>query len=302
VTFGLQQGSRTQAWSYDSSVVSSSDGLYNGPSTGSISVSLTGVDFGFNVYSATLRFGRTLNFVSRISGGTACEVSAWRSNSALTNKISTGSGGFSLVNGFGDSVLLMVSLHSVQYNMSLVFSYDRVSVRPFKVPSFASSGAILISESICRGLGLASFSQSARMGLSSFEYSGWKSDSSVICKFSRGAAGGVMQMIVTTGLQFSILTNPGAKTTLQGPASIGSCSKLTVHVHVPPPASYSTINDIVSIGRWKIASIPSMLSPDIASKLTLALQHRLNQVTYSGFDFLANSWSGLGIKGWCVRN
>jgi hypothetical protein len=58
VTFGLQQGSRTQAWCYDAAVVSSVGGLTNGPSSGSTSATVAGFSFGSWGYSGKARVGR----------------------------------------------------------------------------------------------------------------------------------------------------------------------------------------------------------------------------------------------------
>ena len=47
VTFGLQQGSQTQAWSYDAAVrVSSVGGASNGPASGCTSATVAGFSFG----------------------------------------------------------------------------------------------------------------------------------------------------------------------------------------------------------------------------------------------------------------
>ena len=58
VTFGLQQGSRTQAWCYDAAVVSCADGATNGPSSGSTSATVAGFSFGSWDYSGKARVGR----------------------------------------------------------------------------------------------------------------------------------------------------------------------------------------------------------------------------------------------------
>ena len=79
VTFGLQQGSRTQAWCYDAAVVSSVGGLTNGPSSGSASVTVAGVGFGGRGCSGRARMGRGAASESDMTGGSACEASTWRS-------------------------------------------------------------------------------------------------------------------------------------------------------------------------------------------------------------------------------
>ena len=93
VTFGLQQGSRTQAWSYDAAVVSSVGGATNGPSSGSTSATVAGFSFGSWGYSGAVRLGRSMSTVIGMTGGTACEASTWRSTSAVDCKLSAGVGG-----------------------------------------------------------------------------------------------------------------------------------------------------------------------------------------------------------------
>ncbi len=57
VSFGLQQGSRTQAWCYDAAAVSSGRGLTDGPSSGSVSLTIAGLGFGSFGYSSTVVVG-----------------------------------------------------------------------------------------------------------------------------------------------------------------------------------------------------------------------------------------------------
>ena len=93
VTFGLQQGSRTQAWCYDAAVVSSAGGATNGPSSGCTSATVAGFSFGSWGYSGKARVGRGAVGDMDMTGGTACEASTWRSNSAVECKLSAGVGG-----------------------------------------------------------------------------------------------------------------------------------------------------------------------------------------------------------------
>ncbi len=57
VTMGLQQGSLTQAWSYDTVVVSSIGGLTNGPTSGCTSSTVSGLGFGSLGLSGKARVG-----------------------------------------------------------------------------------------------------------------------------------------------------------------------------------------------------------------------------------------------------
>ena len=87
VTVGLQQGSRTQAWCYDAAVVSSAGGLTNGPSSGCTSATVAGFSFWSWGYSGKARVGRGAVSDMDMTGGTACEVSRWKSNSAVECKL-----------------------------------------------------------------------------------------------------------------------------------------------------------------------------------------------------------------------
>ena len=93
VTFGLQQGSRTQAWCYDAAVVSSVGGATNGPSSGCTSATVAGFSFGSWDYSGKARVGRGAASSMDMTGGTACEASKWKSNSGVECKLSAGVGG-----------------------------------------------------------------------------------------------------------------------------------------------------------------------------------------------------------------
>ena len=68
VTFGVQKGSRTQAWSYDCGVVSSVGGASNGPSSGSTSATVAGLSFGSAGYSGRVRGMCALIHSSRRTG------------------------------------------------------------------------------------------------------------------------------------------------------------------------------------------------------------------------------------------
>jgi hypothetical protein len=89
VTFGLQQGSRTQAWCYAAAVVSSVGGVTNGPSSGSTCVFALGLSFGSSGISGRGRPGRRSLFSTEFRRGSACEASSWKSNSGVKCKISS---------------------------------------------------------------------------------------------------------------------------------------------------------------------------------------------------------------------
>ena len=94
VTFGLQQGSQTQAWSYDAAVrVSSVGGASNGPASGCTSATVAGFSFGGHGYSGRVRVGRSAAHSADMTGGSGCEASTWRSSSAVECKLGAGLGG-----------------------------------------------------------------------------------------------------------------------------------------------------------------------------------------------------------------
>jgi hypothetical protein len=93
VTFGLQQGSRTQVWCYDAAAVSAVGGLTNGPSSGSAFVTIAGKGFGRSGGSGSVHVGRGAARDSDMTGGSGCEMFVWKSSSGVECKLSAGVGG-----------------------------------------------------------------------------------------------------------------------------------------------------------------------------------------------------------------
>ncbi len=90
VTFGLQQGSRTQVWCYDADAVSSVGGLTNGPSSGSTSVTVSGLNFGYVGYSPSALLSHSNNLNLWIQSSSECSV--WLSSTVIFFKVPAGLG------------------------------------------------------------------------------------------------------------------------------------------------------------------------------------------------------------------
>ncbi|OBQ32129.1 MAG: hypothetical protein AN484_28250, partial [Aphanizomenon flos-aquae WA102] len=123
VTFGLQQGSRTQAWCYDGAVVSSVGGASNGPSSGSSSATVAGFSFGSAGYSGRARVGRGAASSADMTGGSACEASTWRSSSVVECRVAGGLGGGSPLR-LGQGLPVVVTFGLQQGSRTQAWCYD----------------------------------------------------------------------------------------------------------------------------------------------------------------------------------
>ncbi len=141
VTMGLQQGSLTQAWSYDTGAVSSVGGLTNGASSGGLSVSVLGRGYGAAGVSAGMRVGRALSDRG-MEGGSGCEASVWASDSAAVCKVAGGVGG-SFRRGWGLPVVVSGGLQ--QGSLTQAWSYDTGAVSSVGgLTNGASSGGLSV--------------------------------------------------------------------------------------------------------------------------------------------------------------
>jgi hypothetical protein len=187
VTFGLQQGSRTQAWCYDAAVVSSVGGLTNGPSSGSTSATVAGFSFGSCGYSGKARVGRGAASSIDMTGGTACEASSWKSNSAVECKLSAGVGGGAPMRQ-GQGLPVVVTFGLQQGSRTQAWCYDAAVVSSVggltNGPSSGSTSATVAGFSF----GSCGYSGKARVGRgaassidmtggTACEASSWKSNS-----------------------------------------------------------------------------------------------------------------------------
>ena len=139
VTFGLQQGSRTQAWCYDGAVVSSVGGASNGPSSGSSSATVAGFSFGSAGYSGLARVGRGAASSADMTGGSACEASTWRSNSVVECRVAGGLGGGSPLR-VGQGLPLVVTAGLQQGSLTRAWSYDRAVVSSVALTNGPTTG------------------------------------------------------------------------------------------------------------------------------------------------------------------
>ena len=218
VTFGLQQGSRTQVWCYDAAAVSSVGGLTNGPSSGSTLVTVAGLGFGSFGHSGRVRVGRGAASDGDMTGGSGCEMSGWKSSSGVECKVSAGvGGGFPMRRGQGLPVVVTFGLQ--QGSRTQVWCYDAAAVSSVGgLTNGPSSGSTSVTVA---GAGFGGFGHSGRVrfgrgaasdsdmtGGSGCEMSAWKSNSGVECKLSTGVGGGFpmrrgqgLPVVVTFGLQ-----------------------------------------------------------------------------------------------------
>jgi hypothetical protein len=125
VSAGLQSGSLTRAWSYDAAEVSAAGGASNGPSSGSVSVSVAGQGLGSRGYSGAARVGRGAASEGDVTGGTACEASRWLSSSSAVCKVGGGVGGGAR-RGQGLPVVVSAGLQSG--SLTQAWSYDAAEV------------------------------------------------------------------------------------------------------------------------------------------------------------------------------
>ena len=227
VTFGLQQGSRTQAWCYDAAVgVSSVSGLTNGPSSGCTSATVAGVSFGSRRYSGGVRVGRHQALPTDMTGGTACEASTWESSSAVECKLSAGMGGGTFRRPDAAGLPVVVTFGLQQGSLTQAWCYDSAVVSGMRNASSngPSSGSTFATVA-GTGFGSAGYSGRGRVGRhqalpmnmtggTACSASSWRSNSAVECKLSAGMGGGTYRMpdaaglpvVVTFGLHQGSLT------------------------------------------------------------------------------------------------
>ena len=197
VSAGLQQGSLTDAWCYNAPAVRAIGGNHtNGPTSGSVSVTLSGSLFGRQGFSSQGRIGRASSFDSDMTGGSACEASTWRSDSSTLCKVSAGSGGgWPMRRGRGMPVVVSAGLQ--QGSLTDAWCYNSpLLTSVFQSFNGPSTGSVVVTVS---GLTLSAFGVSAGAligrhstghvniiaGSSSISNL-WVSDSTVTCKHSSG--------------------------------------------------------------------------------------------------------------------
>jgi hypothetical protein len=213
VTFGLQQGSRTQVWCYDAAAVSSVGGLTNGPSSGSAIVTVAGTGFGSFGHSGRVRVGRGAASDGDMTGGSGCEMSAWKSTSGVECKLSAGvGGGFPVRRGQGLPVVVTFGLQ--QGSRTQVWCYDAAAVSSVggltNGPSSGSSSVIVFGSRfggfvVSSAINVAPFSFSNGFVFSSSHASFWICDSALMFKVPSGL-GRRISMVVSSQLQLGSLS------------------------------------------------------------------------------------------------
>jgi hypothetical protein len=157
---GLQQGSKTSAWSYDVCVVSSVGGLTNSATSGHASLTVAGSGFGLSSYSVSSLLGskvvRSIHF-----GGSSLSTTFWMSSSSIFSKH---------VSGSHLQLSIVVSAASRFGSLSSSFSYDSLKlIRSTMLGARSGSVFIVIASSLSH----ASPSSKVSLFTSSLELSMW---------------------------------------------------------------------------------------------------------------------------------
>jgi len=220
VSVGLQQGSRTRAWSYDTISVISLLQLgfsSNFPSSGSSVAIVKGLSLSSIGRSASIRVGM-YSLENRYStGATACGGSIWLSDSSLLCKIGSGSGDSSLFQG------LLYNIHGVpivatvgfqQGSQTRALSYDAASAIIVSGKANGPSSGSTSMTVIGLNFGSVGYSGGAQeqysvlKGGTAFEGSSWVSNSALVCKLNSGRARerSDVPLVVTVGSQQAVRT------------------------------------------------------------------------------------------------
>jgi len=156
----------SQAFSYDVAIISSVKSIHgNAPATGSLSVSVFGLEFGTTDTSEILKFGST-----------RCMATAFVSDTSLSCKVAAGS---------ADSIVSLDSALSVGPGITQALRYDAPNARFSNPSNIPSSGAVVLTLS---GNNFSPWSISSMFVVhgTSCEATSWISDSSSLCKTPRG--------------------------------------------------------------------------------------------------------------------
>eukprot|EP00292_Cryptomonas_paramecium_P006272 CAMPEP_0113682728 /NCGR_PEP_ID=MMETSP0038_2-20120614/12847_1 /TAXON_ID=2898 /ORGANISM="Cryptomonas paramecium" /LENGTH=413 /DNA_ID=CAMNT_0000601875 /DNA_START=45 /DNA_END=1283 /DNA_ORIENTATION=+ /assembly_acc=CAM_ASM_000170 len=185
VTIGIVHGSVSFAFSSDkihSSLVLRS----NGPATtGSSSVTLHGSNFGLVSFSGSSRLGFS-----------ACERSAWQSDTSLRCQRAQGTGGSRRV-----SLTVGVRAGTVTYAVSMGDPLVASSAMRANAGSTGSTSLTILG----LGFGLTSFTGSLRLGSSACERTTWEADTATRVRTAKGICAS-RPVRLTVGLQGGSLT------------------------------------------------------------------------------------------------
>jgi hypothetical protein len=184
VTAARVSGSLTEAVSFDA-VALSSVRRTNVHATGSLSVTITG---------ASLAARADYTAVARV-GATACEASAWDSDSSIVCRVSGGS---------LSTRRLMVTAGERGGTMTEAGSYDAPALSITRRVNMPSTGSVRVTV-VGASMGMSTYTAAGRVGGTSCEASAWHSDSSVRC-LTPGGAKGTMRVALTAGIRAGSVT------------------------------------------------------------------------------------------------
>ena len=188
LTIGGQSGSLTDAVTTDLASVAAlardqrslnnaSRPLGNSPTTGAVSMTVRGVNFGVIEYSNSMRMGPT-----------ACEASGWISDSSLQCNAMASS------TFLADVTLTMASFRSTATNLFTADLAALSGMRRYNAPGTGSASVTVHGS----GLGLVAFTALGRVGQTGCEGTEWESETSVRCLVGHGAPG-TRRVVMTAG-------------------------------------------------------------------------------------------------------
>jgi len=165
LTSGSRLGSLSMILSFDIPAVSVVLSSSNGPATGSVYLTLTGMSLAQHGGSPLSRIGRT-----------CCESSMWVSDTAVACRHTRGVAGTRQVS---------ITMKEVTGSMSQASSYDRPSVSSMGLKNCPAAGSCVL-EVFGSGFGSVDFTPIIRIGRTSCASTPWKSESSVKCRVPMG--------------------------------------------------------------------------------------------------------------------
>ena len=224
VTAGIRAGSVTEGLSFDVPMLDEALRA-NTPSTGAVSLTVLGSNLAHSAYSPAARLAAT-----------ACEASAWESDSSV--RCLTAGGAFA-------TARVAVTAGARAGSMTEATSYDtpqpgHVVNDPASPDNSTANGspsggaALRVTAS---GLGVQRYSHAARVGASACEATRWESDSSIFCTAPRGA-GATLRVAITVGARAGSLTE-AVSYDLPVLSSVANTNKTTYTLHPKPSLSHT---------------------------------------------------------------
>ena len=190
VTVDSRYQTLTEAFTYDKNIINPSTGSnFNMPTTGSRSVTVTGLNFGEADYTARTRMGFT-----------AAEASNWLSDTSIAVRPASG------LRATRSVMITLVYLHDTEGRIGSAtetFSYDAPSlsvVKQVNLPATGSSVTVFGTSFAQHG-----YTQAGRVGDTACEATDWVADTSVMCKVSAGVRG-TRRVLMTVGERVGTVT------------------------------------------------------------------------------------------------